>query len=97
MYLNGAKGKQMDTKSFFNDIQGKVNQMLENSPAKDIEKNIRALVTQTFSKLDLITREEFDAQTLTLVRIRERLDALERKVEALESTAEPIDTTLPPL
>jgi len=87
----------MDTKSFFNDIQGKVNQMLENSPAKDIEKNIRALVTQTFSKLDLITREEFDAQTLTLVRIRERLDALERKVEALESTAEPIDTTLPPL
>ena len=87
----------MDKKSFFDDIQNKVNQILENSPAKDIEKNVRALMTQTFSKLDLITREEFDAQALTLVRMRERLDALEKRMSGLETAGESPDMTSPSL
>jgi len=84
-------------KNFFDELQAKVNKALENSPAKDIEKNVKALLTQGFSRLDLVTREEFDAQALTLVRMRERLDALERKMAAMESTREPIDTASPPL
>lgn len=77
----------MDKKSFFDDIQSKVNQILENSPAKDIEKNVRAMLTQAFAKLDLVTREEFDAQALMLTQLRERVDALEKRMAARDSAA----------
>ncbi len=75
----------MDPKQFFDDLQNRINQILETSPAKDIEKNVRALLTQGLSKLDMVTREEFDAQALQLARIRERLEALEKRVEELEA------------
>lgn len=75
----------METKQFFDDLQSKINDILENSPAKDIEKNVRALLTQGFSRLDLVTREDFDAQALQLANIRARLDRLEKHVEELEA------------
>ena len=75
----------MEPKQFFDDMQKQINQILETSPAKDIEKNVRALLTQGLSKLDVVTREEFDVQALQLARIRERLDALERRVIELEA------------
>jgi len=81
---NSAKGKFMDTKQFFDELQTKINQIIDSSPAKDIEKNIRSLLTQGFSRLDLVTREEFDVQALQLSKIRERLDVLEKRVEELE-------------
>ena len=84
----------MDTKQFFEDLQTKINQILESSPAKDIEKNVRALLTQGFSRLDLVTREEFEAQALHLLKIRERLDTLEKQFNELETTINP--TTRPP-
>lgn len=71
--------------SFFNDIQGKINQALESSPAKDIEKNVKAMMTQGFSKLDLVTREEFDIQAQVLAKTRARLEALELRVVELEA------------
>jgi len=74
----------MDTKQFFDELQTKINQIIDSSPAKDIEKNIRSLLTQGFSRLDLVTREEFDVQALQLSKIRERLDVLEKRVEELE-------------
>ena len=52
----------MEKPNFFNEMQDKINQVLENSPAKDIEKNVKAMMSQGFSKLDLVTREEFDVQ-----------------------------------
>ncbi len=75
----------METRQFFDDLQSKINQILETSPAKDIEKNVKALLTQGFAKLDLVTREEFDIQALQLTKIRERLDVLEKRVEQLET------------
>jgi hypothetical protein len=54
-------------------------------PAKDIEKNMRALLAQGFAKLDLVTREEFDVQTQVLARTREKLAALEARVAELEA------------
>lgn len=75
----------MEPKQFFDDLQKQINQILETSPARDIEKNVRALITQGLSKLDMVTREEFDAQALQLARIRERLDLLEKRVAELES------------
>ena len=87
---NGAiiisQGFKMDMNSFFNDLQGKINQAIESSPAKDIEKNVKAMMTQGFSKLDLVTREEFDIQNQVLAKTRAKLDALELRVQQLEES-----------
>lgn len=75
----------MDMNSFFNDLQGKINQAIENSPVKDVEKNVKAMMTQGFSKLDLVTREEFDIQAQVLAKTRAKLDALEVQIASLEA------------
>lgn len=62
----------------------KMSALLANSPAKDIEKNAKALLGGLFGKLDLVTREEFDVQAQVLARTRDKLKALEERVEALE-------------
>jgi BMFP domain-containing protein YqiC len=74
----------MDKSNFFSDMQAKINQALENSPAKDIEKNMKAMLSQGFSKLDLVTREEFDVQMQVLAATRTKLEALEARVLELE-------------
>lgn len=68
----------------FEEINAKVSQIIADSPAKDIEKNVRALMGAVFTKMDLVTREEFDVQVELLKRTREKLDALELRVAALE-------------
>ena len=70
---------------FFEDISAKLSSVANSGPAKDIEKNMRALLTQGFAKLDLVTREEFDIQTQVLTRTREKLTALELRVAELEA------------
>ena len=75
----------MDKTNFFSDMQNKISQAIENSPAKDIEKNVKAMMTQGFSKLDLVTRDEFDIQAQVLEKTRTRLEALEIQVAALEA------------
>lgn len=55
----------------------------------DAEKNIRAGLTSAFSKLDLVTREEFDVQQQVLLRTREKLEALEKRVSELEQQQSP--------
>lgn len=73
-----------DTK-FFDDLSAKLSELVKNSPAKDIEKNVRALLMQGFAKLDLITREEFDVQAQLLTLTREQLILLEMRVAGLEA------------
>ncbi len=51
---------------------------------KDIEKNLRATLNATFSKMELVTREEFDIQTASLQRTRTQLDTLQEKLSTLE-------------
>ena len=75
----------MDMNNFFSELQSKINQAIENSPAKDIEKNVKSMLTQGFSKLDLVTREEFDVQSQVLAKTRSKLEALEQRVAELES------------
>jgi BMFP domain-containing protein YqiC len=67
-----------------NDMQSKVEDAIRQSPAKDLEKNVRSLMTQGFQKMDLVTREEFDLQTQVLAKTRAKLEELEAKVSALE-------------
>ena len=69
----------------FEEISGKLGQALADSPAKDLEKNLRAVLQGVFTKLDLVTREEFDVQQAVLLKTREKLEALEAKVAELEA------------
>lgn len=75
----------MDKNNFFDNMQSRINQALEKTPAKDIEKNVKAMMTQGFSKLDLVTREEFDIQMQVLAKTRTKLEALELRVAELEA------------
>jgi hypothetical protein len=75
----------MDKPNFFADMQNRINEVLENSPAKDIEKNVKAMMSQGFARLDLVTREEFEVQAQVLANTRARLEALEAQVAALEA------------
>lgn len=66
------------------DFGNRMSALLANSPARDIEKNAKAMVSSLIGKLDVVTREEFDVQAELLRRTRERLQQLEARVEALE-------------
>ncbi len=75
----------MLNQKFFDDLSSRLNEAIQSSPAKDIEKNVRALLMQGFAKLNLVTREEFDVQAQVLTRTREHLTALEARVAELEA------------
>ncbi len=66
------------------EINERVRSTLAKSPAADLEKNLRALLASFFSRLDLVTREEFDVQREVLARTRAKLQELEAKVAELE-------------
>lgn len=75
----------MEKNRFFEDFQSRISQALENSPARDIEKNVKAMLTQGLSRLDVVTREEFDIQAQVLAKTRSRLELLEARVAELET------------
>ena len=75
--------------SFLSEMQDRIQQVLQQSPAKDLEKNMKAMLNQGFSKLDLLTREEFEVQAEVLARTREKLEALEARVAELEARTKP--------
>ena len=66
------------------DLGAKLSALIAASPAKDFEKNAKAVMSGFFSKLDLVTREEFDIQAQVLARTRDKLKELEARVDALE-------------
>lgn len=59
------------------------------NPAKDLERNIRGMLSGAFARLDLVTREEYDVQAQVLARAREKLAALEARVAELEARRAP--------
>ena len=67
------------------EISDKISKIIEDSPISDIEENINALLQSIFTKLDLISREEFDVQTQVLKRTRLKLEDLEKKIDALQT------------
>ena len=68
-----------------NEISNKIKEVVNNSPLGDTEKNIHALLKSIFTKMELVTREEFDVQTEVLHNTREKLVMLEKKLSELES------------
>jgi hypothetical protein len=75
----------MLNEKLFQDLNARLSELIASGPAKDVEKNVRALLSGFFTRLDLITREEFDVQSEVLRRTREKLEQLEAKVAQLES------------
>jgi ubiquinone biosynthesis accessory factor UbiK len=75
----------MRNESLFQELNARLSELIANSPARDLEKNARALLTGFFARLDLVTREEFDVQSDVLRRTREKLEQLEAKVVELEN------------
>jgi BMFP domain-containing protein YqiC len=58
---------------------------VKDSPLPDLEKNIDALLKGMFTKMELVTREEFDVQTEVLKRTRQKLEELEKKLSEIEA------------
>lgn len=67
------------------EISDKISKIIENSPISDMQNNVNALLQNTFTKLELVSREEFDVQTQVLKRTREKIEELERKLDALQA------------
>ena len=68
-----------------NEISNKIREIVKESPLPDIEKNIDALLKSMFTKMELVTREEFDVQTEVLKRTRQKLEELEKKLFEIEA------------
>ena len=71
------------------EIAARIGKALEGSPAKDIEKNVKAMLTSGLARLDLVTRQEFDVQAEVLRRTRDKLERLEALVAELEAKMPP--------
>lgn len=76
----------LDSK-ILDDVSARLAAAFAASPARDAEKNLKAMLTGALAKLDLVTREEFDVQARVLLRTREKLEALEARVAELEARA----------
>lgn len=83
----------MNTRNeWFEEFQKNISELIAKSPAADIERNVKAMMAQTFSRLDLVTREEFDIQTKLLERALSRITALEARLDTLEAAPAASDT-----
>jgi BMFP domain-containing protein YqiC len=76
----------MNDKRFFDDLSERLHEAFRNSPAPDIEKNVRAMLASWFDRMDLVMREDFEVQKKLLERAQARLAELEARVAELEKT-----------
>lgn len=77
----------MAAAKFIDEINARLAELAAASPAKDFERNVKAMMNGAFARMDLVTREEFDVQAKVLARTREKLAELERRVAELEAAA----------
>ena len=75
----------MIDKRFFDDLNERISEAFRNSPAADIEKNLKALLASGFARLDLVLREDFEVQQKLLERAQAKLAELETRVAELEA------------
>ena len=76
----------MIDRRFFEDMNARLGEVLRNSPAPDVEKNLRAMLAAWFDRMDLVLREDFEVQKKLLERAQARLAELEARVAELEKT-----------
>ena len=71
------------------DLAARIGKAIEASPARDIEKNVKALLQSGLLRLDLVSRQEFDTQQQVLLRTREKVERLEARLAQIEGRAAP--------
>jgi BMFP domain-containing protein YqiC len=71
------------------ELAARIGKAFEASPAKDIEKNITAVLQSGLTRLDLVTRQEFDVQAEVLRKTRDKVERLEARVAELEARSSP--------
>lgn len=72
---------------FLNELSKRLAELASANPAKDLEKNFRGMLSSAFTRMELVSREEYDVQAQVLARAREKLAALEARVAELEARA----------
>ena len=77
----------MIDKHLFEDLNQRIAHALRDTPAADLEKNLRALLVSWFDRLDLVSREDFDVQRKLLERAQAKLAELEKRTTELETRA----------
>jgi BMFP domain-containing protein YqiC len=76
----------MNDPRLLDQIGARISEVLATSPARDVEKNVRALLAAFFDRFDLVTRDDFEAQKRVLERARIRIADLERRLSELEAS-----------
>ncbi len=69
---------------FIDELNARIVSFLQQTPVAEVGQNLKVLLSSSLTKLDLVTREEFDVQTQVLARTREKLASLEARVAELE-------------
>ena len=70
-------------------LSAQISATLAATPFADIEKNLRAMLTASFARLALVTREDFEVQKELLARAQSRLASLEAKIAELQGQRKP--------
>ncbi len=73
----------------FEELRNRIDEALRGSPAQDIEKNVRAVLSAWFDRLDLVLREDFEVQRKLLERAQAKLAELEARIAELETRHPP--------
>ena len=84
-------------KNLFEEVTSKLSETIANSPAKDVEKNVKAMLGSAFNKMDLVTREAFDIQQQVLIKTRTKLIELESRLARLEAAQAPAESAVAPV
>jgi BMFP domain-containing protein YqiC len=75
----------MASAKLIEEIGARISEVVASSPARDVEKNVRTLLSGALGRLDLVTRAEFEVQTQVLLRTREKVEAMTARIAELEA------------
>lgn len=82
-FLALSEAKTMLAKQIFEDITAKIGDIIHDSPIKDVEKNVKTAVTAAFSRLDLVTRDEFEVQQQMIEHLCLQISDLQEEIARL--------------
>ena len=80
-----SQSSLMTDPRLIDEIGARLSEVLAASPARDVEKNARALLASFFDRFDLVTRDDFEVQKRVLERAHARIGELEKRLGELES------------
>ncbi len=75
----------MDKPSLLDDLQARLARVIQDTPAADLQRNLRAVLEQGLQRLDLVTREDLDTYVQWAATMRQRVAQLEARIQALEN------------